>query len=1359
MSQLDQICNIAGYPMYSWAIDQLRKRSEILSNPNRTEDQINYLGNKGAWVRVVSSVNLEESFIKYFREQYISDGNESTLAKEFILFGGTSVYESRLRSGINQGFEYINGGSYGTLGPDEVKQYGYRAMPGITSMTIESIGRMGSVRQATVNFRVSDKMQLDVMDALYFRPGFTLLIEYGHAKYINNDGQLKSTEELMINPFKDNSKEDIGIEISKKIKESAGNYGGMLSIITSFNFSITQDGGYDCVLRTIAMGGVMGNYPINNLSILPDIYIENAQNYINQQKEIDIAKAREDAQKAKDDALRELPPPPVNDNWSDITLEDPLLANLIYNLDRDYLPSIISTVPQKNNKVLYEAKAVNAAVKRYREKNYLPVNTEDGKERTDNIVVASSIKAGRQFEEIAIFIQDKEGYIAVPLKGNTGSPEAPTQNGKIEVKIDLTFLKDFITKELSSPLLGAQKIPVEYDRGPVINLIQITTPEKNDFIRKSDDDYRQTIINTITSTDQRWEVISITPTNEALPEGVYANFELRAVTEHGDIILQLGPSTTAGFGVFIEDGGARNNTDLSIITEIIGNQDLIKNVRAEKIAEIEAQFQEAEAAAVAAAEANALDSNAKTLKAIANSQSALELMLRSCMLYAIDEDGEVNPDTEFIQRLFSEGAYSSIFANGIPQIKSYSLDEFESYTDGTMNAAKRLEINLRYGNSAYLMSGENIYRGINLLEEIEQVDFQSMFKIVSISYGQVADTGIVNSNAPIKKSVYINLGCFFLMLNHTGLLYNSKKDNDTLVPVTYVDFNPSTNYYLSSANQFSVDPFKFILPYRGGQDNYKKLFKKEVLQQDDTIKLELPGSTVQPHPIFDFSSGADQISSLLPNNKKGLQENQDGYIGRTMDVMVNINYLLDTIKRFSTADDFGEAFFQSILENITATLNKSTGYYNAFRLAYSDSANVYMIVDDHIQLKPDDKVQTTVSNILNSVDAPEIPIQGKGSIARSFDFRTDMSSRLASMIAISANPGIGDQVGMSKNASDFGIYNIGSHDRYMKIKTSNPSSNSTDIQSNVQECQAAISFDTVVSSIYGFANNVESDSIDPNDIQQALAYYKEKMARIKNEQLGSVAAMIIPIKASITMDGFSGMYPFQLFTINENMLPYRYSSKNLNNSKVAFSIARISHNFSNNEWVTSMNGNMTFLNNTDNQALEAPVQPTTSAAAISSFTAEEGLAKTTAEEYLGSTISSSDWTLLVRAAFGESTSNQKEQAYVMATILNRVRTNYSNYGTNITAQLYAKSQFQAVTGTVPDPGPNPGFRNGPDASEAKSLYGGVVTYLKTADKSITNFTSNNEKAYGRGTDINYLYTLRANPKSVVIGGTIFSPKI
>jgi hypothetical protein len=310
-----------------------------------------------------------------------------------------------------------------------------------------------------------------------------------------------------------------------------------------------------------------------------------------------------------------------------------------------------------------------------------------------------------------------------------------------------------------------------------------------------------------------------------------------------------------------------------------------------------------------------------------------------------------------------------------------------------------------------------------------------------------------------------------------------------------------------------------------------------------------------------------------------------------MDTMVNINHLLDIIKTRSTADDFGEAYFQSILENIIASLNKSTGYYNAFRLSYSDSSNVFMIVDDHVQIKPDARLNTIISSIIDTgKNSPEIPIQGKGSIARSFDIRTDISSRIASMIAISTNPGLGNQVGMSKNTSDFGVYNTGSYDRYMKVKTSDGSSTATNenatlsIQSNVQECQAAINFDTVVSSMYGLGLSTgNTEYIKPEEIEQAAAYYKEKMSRVKNEQAGSVAAMIIPIKSSITMDGFSGIYPFQLFTINENTLPYRYSQANLKNSKVAFSTARLSHNFSNNEWTTSIEGFMTFLQKSDDQ--------------------------------------------------------------------------------------------------------------------------------------------------------------------------------
>lgn len=1225
--ELNKICNIAGYPMYSWAIAQLRKRSEILSKQNRSEDEINYLGNKGAWIRVVSSVNLEEQFLKYFKDQYGIDGNESTLAKNFILFGGTSTYESRLRSGINPG------GSYALLGDTEVNAYGYRPMPGITSVTIESTGRMGSVRQATVNFRVSDKMQLDVMDALYFRPGFTLLIEYGHAKYIDNKGNLQSTETLMIDPFKTINKENIGIKISRNTQQSAGNYGGMLSIITSFNFSITQDGGYDCVLKTIAMGGVMGNYPINNLSILPNVYVESVKKYLDNRKKEAIAAAR-----AEQEAIKALEAEKIqksiNDNWTDLGITDPV-ANLLYNIYPEWFQKNAQKNPLSSGSIesggfqvaggtsyTFNKTDVLTRVQTWKD-NHKIVNQDKGLVGT---VIFKDPGTSEEYNnvytnDLAIFIEkSKESTIQIGSFENKylAIGTLPKQKGDIYVKIDPLRILGNSEKGAIGAKVNALRITDGLNSGryttgsydnffDVINSVTSANPLEALLNVKTDLTYSRNgieyYINVVYPSPGLFSGISKEEATRIAKEEILNNPETpwkvtntllrnNRVNQFINITLQNSDNKLGTFTIELGadsliEGGFKN-ADLSIITRVIeedNNQDLAKNKAADQLSEIERR------SAQRIADINnkfELDANAKTLKAIANSQSALELMLRSIMIYAIDNNGKTLPKPKFIQDLFSEGAYSTIFKNGIPTRKTYTSNDFTRYIDGTMSAAERLEINLRYGNSAYLLSAENISDGINLLDVIPQVDIESMFNIISVPYGETADTLIEGDVS--QKSVYISLGLFFMMLNHTGMLYNSNGQDDVLTPVTYVDFNPSTNYYLSSINQFSVDPFKYILPYYGTKDDYKKLFRKDILQNNDTIKLELSGSIVQPHSIFKFGQDVDKITPVLPNNKKDVTGNSNGYIGRTMDTMVNINHLLKIIKTRSTADDFGEAYFQSILENIIASFNKSTGYYNAFRLSYSDSANVYMIVDDHIQLKPDAGLKTIVGQIINnSPNSPEIPIQGKGSIARSFDIRTDISSRIASMIAISTNPGLSNQVGMGKNTSDFGVYNTGSHDRYMKTKSSDGSSNATStttptpIQNNVQECQAAINFDTVVSSIYGLSSDTTVEYIKPAEVAQAIAYYKEKMSKIKNQQSGSVSAMIIPIKASITMDGFSGIYPFQLFTINENMLPYRYSSANLNNGKVAFSTARLTHNFSNNEWTTSMEGFMTFLKESDDQ--------------------------------------------------------------------------------------------------------------------------------------------------------------------------------
>jgi len=272
-----KISNILGTKFPQWLIDQLRKRSDKLSQDTRDNDNILFLANRSAWVRLVSSVNISAEDITYFQKENtigLSISNPEDLAKQFVLFGGTSKYLNKnsyqQRAGLGRD------GSYGMLGDTEIQQYGYRPMPGITSVTVDTQGKLGSLRLAIVNFKCWDKAQLDIIDALYFKLGFTMFLEWGHTLfYPNSSNTVESTETYSIDPFRSPlTKEQIALDITKSILQSNGNYDAMLGMVTNFTFSYNQEGGYDCQLKIMGLG-VLGdsikiNVPTTLPSLLPD---------------------------------------------------------------------------------------------------------------------------------------------------------------------------------------------------------------------------------------------------------------------------------------------------------------------------------------------------------------------------------------------------------------------------------------------------------------------------------------------------------------------------------------------------------------------------------------------------------------------------------------------------------------------------------------------------------------------------------------------------------------------------------------------------------------------------------------------------------------------------------------------------------------------------------------------------------------------------------------------------------------------------------------------------------------------------------------------------------------------------------
>ena len=167
--------------------------------------------------------------------------------------------------------------------------------------------------------------------------------------------------------------------------------------------------------------------------------------------------------------------------------------------------------------------------------------------------------------------------------------------------------------------------------------------------------------------------------------------------------------------------------------------------------------------------------------------------------------------------------------------------------------------------------------------------------------------------------------------------------------------------------------------------------------------------------------------------------------------------------------------------------------------------------------------------------------------------------------------------------------------------------------------------------------------------------------------------------------------------------------------------------------------------------------PNTEGTPQTKFEGNNSEAREAAETYLGRKMTDVEWNALISLTNAESTNNQTERAWVMATILNRTRLKI-NKATTIIDTIKFPNAYQPVTGTIYKPGPIQAFIDGPNAAAAIAIYGAAVNILKDVPKTYINFTSNNPspKVYGPGTNVNYLYQLRANPTSKVIGGTIFA---
>lgn len=229
--------SIIGAPLSKDVHDQILIRQQKARSPQRDNNTLFFLNSNNAWVKLSSGADTipEEGDF----------AGDPTLAKENML-------------GFTQ-----NKAGIGSL-YKETASRGYRPVPGIREVSIKSKGTYGTLRETDVSFVVWSLEDLDTLELVYLRPGFSMLLEWGHTCYFNNAGEFR-TASSTINDFftkytstGDKSTQQIVQEKIQKLREeSSYNYDALFGYVKNFSWSFRKDGGYDCTISIASVGSLI----------------------------------------------------------------------------------------------------------------------------------------------------------------------------------------------------------------------------------------------------------------------------------------------------------------------------------------------------------------------------------------------------------------------------------------------------------------------------------------------------------------------------------------------------------------------------------------------------------------------------------------------------------------------------------------------------------------------------------------------------------------------------------------------------------------------------------------------------------------------------------------------------------------------------------------------------------------------------------------------------------------------------------------------------------------------------------------------------------------------------------------------
>ena len=260
--------NIMGGPFEEWVTNQIEARQQSLGQGSGLDTQnLLYQQSKTPWLRLASSVDFypdEKGAIDILKRIgglpgiNVADITGTGAAKNFILQGGAISLKGKNSFKQNSGLNLSNQPFNGAYGWGGVSDRGLVPMPGITGASVKFMND-GALTKTEINIKCYSRNQFALVDALYLRPGYSLLLEFGWSNYLqttSKDGVLTGdavkleTYNNLYSPalsylfdpnFTEANQYKLVHKIQQERRKRSGNYEGIYGKITNFKWTFNPE--------------------------------------------------------------------------------------------------------------------------------------------------------------------------------------------------------------------------------------------------------------------------------------------------------------------------------------------------------------------------------------------------------------------------------------------------------------------------------------------------------------------------------------------------------------------------------------------------------------------------------------------------------------------------------------------------------------------------------------------------------------------------------------------------------------------------------------------------------------------------------------------------------------------------------------------------------------------------------------------------------------------------------------------------------------------------------------------------------------------------------------------------------------